>query len=107
LQEPEEKPREAPSSPYAAAKFSATAYARMFTEVFSLSVGIRRPFMAYGPGQMDLTKLVPYVVSQLLRGGVAELSSGRQGFDWVYIDDVVDALMAIASRTDINGTTID
>ncbi len=59
LQEPDEESRVAPSSPYAAAKFSATAYARMFTEVFSLSVGIGRPFMAYGPGQMDLTKLVP------------------------------------------------
>ena len=107
LQEPDEESRVAPSSPYAAAKFSATAYARMFTEVFSLSVGIGRPFMAYGPGQMDLTKLVPYVTSQLLRGGVAELSSGRQSFDWVYVDDVVDALLAIGSRTDVSGTTID
>jgi nucleoside-diphosphate-sugar epimerase len=79
----------------------------MFTEVFSLSVGIGRPFMAYGPGQMDLTKLVPYVISHLLRGEVAELSSGRQAFDWVYIDDVVQALLAIGSRTDISGTTID
>ena len=30
-----------------------------------------------------------------------------KSFDWVYVDDVVDALLAIGSRTDVSGTTID
>jgi UDP-glucose 4-epimerase len=106
LQEPDDAIRGAPCSPYAAAKFSAGAYARMFNEIFALPVSIARPFMVYGPGQLDLTKLVPYVITRILGGKVAELSSGRQEFDWVYVDDTVEALLAIAARPELKGATI-
>jgi nucleoside-diphosphate-sugar epimerase len=107
LQEPDLEPRAAPNSPYGAAKFAANAYARMYAEVFSLPVTIARPFMVYGPGQLDLTKLVPYVATQLLSGQQALLSSGAQAFDWVYVDDVVDALLATAATPHTVGKTID
>jgi nucleoside-diphosphate-sugar epimerase len=35
------------------------------------------------------------------------LSSGRQTFDWVYVDDVVDALLAVAESDRAVGATID
>jgi len=107
LQEPDDQIRGAPPSPYAAAKFAASAYARMFCEVFAVPVSIGRPFMAYGAGQTDMTKVVPHVASKVLNGGSAELSSGRQAFDWVYVDDVVAALLAIASRDETIGATVD
>jgi Nucleoside-diphosphate-sugar epimerases len=107
LQEPDLEPRGVPNSPYGAAKFAANAYARMYAEVFSLPVTIARPFMVYGPGQLDLTKLVPYVVTQLLSGQQAQLSSGAQAFDWVYIDDVVAALLATTATLRTVGKTID
>ncbi|HZF26878.1 MAG TPA: NAD-dependent epimerase/dehydratase family protein [Steroidobacteraceae bacterium] len=107
LQEPDEAIRGAPCSPYAASKYGASAYARLFAEIFALQVSIARPFMVYGPGQLDLTKLVPYVMSQLLRGKAAELSSGRQTFDWVYVDDVVDSLLATIWSPGMKGATVD
>ena len=107
LQEPDLEPRAAPNSPYGAAKFAANAYARMYAEVFSLPVTIARPFMVYGPGQLDLTKLVPYVTTQLLSGQQPQLSSGAQAFDWVYVDDVVDALLASTATLRTVGKTID
>ena len=107
LQEPDDVHPAVPSSPYAAAKFSASAYARMFAQVFGLPVVIARTFMVYGAGQVDFAKLVPYVARQLITGSVAELTSGRQSFDWVYVDDVVEAMIAIASRPDLAGHTID
>jgi len=107
LQEPDLEPRAAPNSPYGAAKFAANAYARMYAEVYSLPVTIARPFMVYGPGQLDLTKLVPYVTTQLLNGQQAQLSSGAQSFDWVYIDDVVDALLAATATLQTVGKTVD
>lgn len=107
LQEPDDVHPPVPSSPYAAAKLGASAYARMFARVFGLPVVIARTFMVYGAGQTDFAKLVPYVARQLITGNVAELSSGRQGFDWVYVEDVVDALIAIALRPDLAGETID
>jgi nucleoside-diphosphate-sugar epimerase len=107
LQEPDQSLPAIPSSPYAAAKHAAGCYARMFAEVFNFPIAIARPLMVYGPGQSDLTKLVPYVLSQLLAGRKASLSTGTHPFDWVYIDDVCDALIAIASCEGAIGRTID
>ncbi len=107
LQEPDQTLPAVPCSPYAAAKYAASCYARMFSEVFAIPVTIARTFMVYGPGQMDFTKVVPYILSQLFLGRVAELSSGRQRFDWVHVDDVAEALVAIGALSDQNGGTID
>lgn len=107
LQEPDTELQGVPNSPYSASKYSASAYARMFAHVYGLPVTIVRPFMVYGPGQMDFSKLVPYVLSRLLRGEVAELSSGQQAFDWVYVDDVGEALIAAAVTDGMSGLTID
>jgi UDP-glucose 4-epimerase len=92
IEEPE--PGDVPSSPYAAAKSAATAYARMFHELWDLPATTLRIAMVYGPGQLDRTKLVPYVATSLLRGEPPELSSGHREIDWVYIDDVLDAIVA-------------
>jgi UDP-glucose 4-epimerase len=107
LMEPDQQILAIPHSPYAAAKLAASCYARMFAEIYGLPVTIARLMMVYGPGQLDFTKLVPYVISRLLDQQIAELSSGRQEFDWVYIDDVIDALLTIATRPDLSGATID
>lgn len=107
LQEPDQSLPAIPSSPYAAAKYAASCYARMLVEVFELPIAIARPFMVYGPGQSDLTKIVPYVLSQLIAGRRASLSTGAHPFDWVYIDDACDALLAIASRDSAIGHTVD
>jgi UDP-glucose 4-epimerase len=40
-----------PGSPYAASKWAANAYGRMFHELFATPCVIVRPFMTYGPGQ--------------------------------------------------------
>jgi nucleoside-diphosphate-sugar epimerase len=96
-----------PSSPYAAAKSAASCYARMFHALYSTPVVTARLFMVYGPDQKDLTKLVPYVTLSLLRGELPRLMSGKREVDWIYVDDVVDAYLAIASTPGINGETVD
>ena len=63
--------------------------------------------MVYGPGQQDRTKLVPYVISSLLRGEGPRLSSGRREVDWVYVDDVVAAFVAAAEAEKAPGSTLD
>ncbi len=86
----------APSSPYAVAKWASTGYARMFSDLWALPVTTLRISMAYGPGQHDMGKLIPYVIDSLLRGRTPKLTSGTRRVDWVYIDDVIDALIAAA-----------
>jgi nucleoside-diphosphate-sugar epimerase len=87
-----------PYSPYAAAKLGASAYAAFFRSTLGLPVAHARIFMGYGPGQLDLVKLVPYVTVSLLRGNAPKLSSGARLADWTFIDDIVDGLMLLGLR---------
>lgn len=85
-----------PSSPYAAAKLAAGAYGRMYAELFALDVVTLRVFMVYGPGQLDLRKLVPYTITSLLRGEVPRYTSGVREVDWIYVEDVAAAYLHAA-----------
>ncbi len=108
LEEPDETDVKAiPCSPYAAAKWASGGYARMFHALYEAPIVVARLFMVYGPGQQDLRKLVPYVILSLLRGESPKLSSGQRPVDWVYVEDVVDGLLAMGIAEDINGATMD
>ncbi len=96
----------APSSPYAAAKWAAGAYARMFHRLYGTPIVIARTFMTYGPKQ-DARKLVPHVILSLLRGEAPELSSGEWEADWIFVDDVVDGLIAAAQAHGVEGGSFD
>lgn len=98
---------EAPSSPYAASKWAANAYARMFGDLFGLEVVIVRLFMVYGPGQNDGSKLVPYVTRSFLKGTAPRLTSGVYEADWIFVDDVVEGLVAAASVPEASGRTLE
>jgi nucleoside-diphosphate-sugar epimerase len=108
LEEPgSEEGQPVPVSPYAAAKSAAGTYGRMFQNLYDVPVVTLRIFMVYGPGQRDVTKLVPYVITSLLRGEAPALSSGARPVDWIYVDDVVDALIASATADAVLGETVD
>lgn len=108
LEEPAQGDAEtAPSSPYAAAKWASSAYARMFYALYELPVVILRLFMVFGPAQRDLHKLVPYAILSLLRGETPRFTSGERQVDWVYVDDVVAALLAAGQAQAVAGSTID
>lgn len=96
-----------PQSPYAAAKLASSAYGRMFFRLYHTPVVIAHIFMVYGPAQIDLNKVIPYVILSLLRQESPKLSSGRRQVDWIYVDDVVGGLIAMATAPDIEGKTID
>jgi len=106
MREPETD-TDVPCSPYAASKWACSGYARMFHALYNLEVVIARLFMVYGPGQWDLTKVLPYVTVSLLRHESPRVGSGAYSFDWVYIDDVIDALVCCARRGAANGRSID
>ncbi len=95
-----------PSSPYAAAKWATNGYGRMFHKVYGAPVVVVRPFMGYGPMQPTY-KVIPHVITSLLRGESPELSSGSWVTDWVYIEDMVEGILAAASVAGIEGQTLD
>jgi UDP-glucose 4-epimerase len=108
MEEPDSgDPRALPGSPYAAAKWAGSAYARMFHALYQVPVVNLRIFMVYGPAQQDLSKIIPYVTLSLLRREAPKLSSGQRQIDWIYVEDVVDGLLAVAQAPNVEGHTID
>lgn len=95
------------SSPYAMAKWAATAYARMYHQLWGLPVTVLRIAMTYGPDQPDQAKLVPYVIQSLLNGQQPKISRGERLVDWIYVDDVVDAFVAAGGSSGAAGEVVD
>lgn len=95
-----------PSSPYAAAKWAASGYGRMFYDLYRMPTVMVTPFMTYGPGQNPL-KLIPSVILSLLQNQSPRLSSGQWEADWIYVDDVIDGFIAVGMVPGIEGRTFE
>lgn len=96
-----------PSSPYAAAKWATSAYARMCHALYQTPVTIARIHMVYGPGQKDERKLIPYTILSLLDGKAPHLTSGDRPVDWIFIEDLIEGLTTLAESSKLNGQTVD
>ena len=99
-----------PRSPYAVSKLSAEYYVRTIGRLWGIETVSLRIFNAYGPGQhlpASHPPVVPHYLKQALRGGtLVAHGDGSQTRDYVYVDDVVSALVAAATAPNINGLVI-
>lgn len=86
---------EAPVSPYSASKAAVTRFALLYHRLFSVPVVVLRPFVVYGPGQGP-GMMIPALMEALSRGVPFEMTEGGQTRDFVYVEDVVEALIAAA-----------
>ena len=94
LEEPDSFPA---SSPYAVAKQAGVQYARACRDLYDLPVAVARVFMTYGPGQRE-RKVIPYAIRCFLAGQAPQLGAGHRRVDWIYVDDVVDGLLACSQQ---------
>ena len=99
-----------PDSPYAVSKWAAEQYIHTIGELWGLETVALRIFNAYGPGQSLPTShapVVPRFLQAALSGGSLVIyGDGRHTRDYVYVDDVVDALVAAATAKGINRAVI-
>ncbi len=99
-----------PDSPYAVSKWAAEQYVSTIGELWGLETVALRIFNAYGPGQglpVSHAPVVPRFLWAALTGGsLVVYGDGRQTRDYVYVDDVVDALVAAATATDLHQQVI-
>jgi UDP-glucose 4-epimerase len=99
-----------PRSPYAVSKLAAEYYVRTIGSLWGIETVALRIFNAYGPGQRmppSQGPVVPYFLKQAMRNGSLVLhGDGSQTRDYVYLDDVVSAMMAAATAPGINGLVI-
>ncbi|MFQ6102290.1 MAG: NAD-dependent epimerase/dehydratase family protein [Anaerolineae bacterium] len=95
-----------PQSPYAVSKLAAEYYVRTIGALWGIETVILRVFNAYGPGQNlppSHPPVVPRFLHQALAGGsLVIFGGGGQTRDFVYVDDVVEALVAAATAADVD-----
>jgi len=99
-----------PHSPYAVSKLAAEYYVRTIGGLWGIETVCLRIFNAYGPGQHippSNPPVVPYFLRQATRGGTLVVhGDGNQTRDYIYVDDVVSAMVAAATAPNINGLVI-
>jgi len=93
-----------PASPYAVHKLSGEHQARVYSEVFGLKTASLRFFNVFGPRQ-DPSSPYSGVISIFMTRAVAGQApviygDGRQSRDFVYVKDVVKALILAAGSSD-------
>ena len=99
-----------PSSPYAVSKLAAEYYVTTIGKLWGIETVCLRIFNAYGPGQhlpASHPPVVPYFLLQASRSGTLVVhGDGSQTRDYVYVDDVVSAMVAAATAPNVNGRVI-
>ena len=82
-----------PNNPYALSKFLAENLCEFYATYCNIPVTVMRPFNVYGPGQPEAF-LISKILRQVVAGDEIEVMDLDPRRDWVYLDDVVDALLA-------------
>ena len=90
-----------PGSPYAVSKLAAEHYVRTIGAQSGIEAVCLRVFNAYGPGQR-ITMANPPIIPNFLKhaltnGSVVIHGDGKQTRDYVYVDDVVNAMVNASS----------
>jgi UDP-glucose 4-epimerase len=95
-----------PASPYAVSKLSAEFYVRTIGALWGIETVVLRVFNAYGPGQplpAAHPPVIPHFLRQTARGGTLVIhGKGLQSRDFVYITDIVEAMVAAATASTID-----
>lgn len=99
-----------PDSPYAVSKYAAEQYVRCIGRIHNIETVSLRIFNAYGAGQslpVSHAPVVPRFMQQVLTGGSVVIhGDGSQTRDFVHISDVVAALIAASTATNVDQQVI-
>ncbi len=90
-----------PRSPYAVSKLAAEYYVHTIGNLWGIETVALRVFNAYGPGQplpVAHPPVIPLFLHRASRGGTLVIHGrGEQTRDFVYVDDVLEAMLASAT----------
>lgn len=101
----DETSRESPVSAYAASKLAVTQLLQTLARAIDFQAVILRPSIVYGPGQ-DTDMFLPALIKSLVSGESFPMTPGEQTRDYVYIDDVVDAILRVLTTSGLRGRVI-
>jgi nucleoside-diphosphate-sugar epimerase len=90
-----------PATLYGVTKNATRSIAQALAAETGVELAWGRIFFPYGPGEAQ-TRLVPSVARALLAGNAAAVTDGSQVRDFVYVDDVAGAFVALLD-SDVSG----
>jgi len=86
-------------NPYDASKSCADLIAHSYAHAYGLPLAITRCGNIYGPGDFNLSRIVPDAIRCALSGQILDIrSDGRFTRDYVYVDDIVNGYILLAEK---------
>lgn len=87
-----------PSNPFTAAKTSTQLFGEQIAAKYGMKFIWTRFFYVYGPGQKTIS-LIPFLIKNVRQGRAPELKDPNGGNDFIYVDDVADAIFRIVQKS--------
>jgi len=100
-----ERTREDPVTPYSFSKVCVSHMGELFFHLYNLPVTIVRPTLAYGPAQ-GTDMFLPALITSLLDNKLFPMTKGEQTRDFVYVADLVEALLMASKNTSARGQVL-
>ena len=90
-----------PVFPYDVSKAAADLIARSYAATYGMLVAVTRLANVYGPGDLNWSRIVPDTARALACGERPVIrSDGTPERDYIYVEDAVDAYVAVAASLD-------
>lgn len=84
-----------PEDLYGTCKLQFTNVARTFSEIYGIRFVDARFFSVYGPGESHLLHIIPVEINAMFRGQPFVCKGPNNIWDYVYVDDVAEAVARI------------
>lgn len=90
-----------PGTPYGISKLAAEHYARYYREYHDVNVKVLRYFSVYGPGMpTERRGVIGIFLKKVMAGDEIIVEGGQQERSFCFIDDIVDANLAVVDGDD-------
>ncbi|MGE4427695.1 MAG: NAD-dependent epimerase/dehydratase family protein [Solirubrobacteraceae bacterium] len=93
-----------PRFPYDVSKAATDMIARSYWHTYGVPTAVTRLANIYGGGDLNRSRLLPEAITSVLRGRAPVIrSDGSPERDFLYVEDAVDAYLAIVDALDADG----
>ncbi len=94
-----EEDRLEPETPYGLSKLVGEEYGKLYFRLYGEDIIILRLSNVYGPGDKD--RVIPTMTTRAMRNDSIMVDGNPRLINFVYVEDVVDALVAAATRKEM------
>jgi UDP-glucose 4-epimerase len=93
-----------PASPYGASKLAGEGYCSAYYRTYGIETVVLRFSNVYGPMSAKKISVIATFLKKALKGEVLEIfGNGEQTRDFIYIDDLVNAIIISSKKNKISG----